>query len=96
MPEHPYPATVRLFESTWKRPRWPFARRMVRAEIEVEGGIPHPGKGENSWDCDDDATYSLTCQARTAEDAVAKLVGSVLRDRRNYGGRSWRPREAVA
>jgi hypothetical protein len=96
MPEKTYAGTVRMFESTWKRPRWPFVRRMVRADIEVKGGIPHPGKGENSWDCDDDATYSLTCQATTPEAAVAKMVESVLRDRRRYGGRNWRPQERAA
>jgi hypothetical protein len=96
MPEHGYAAKVRLFESTWRRPRWPLARRLLRAEIAVEGGIPHPGKGENSWDCGDDATYSLTCQARTAEEAVGHLVASVLRSRTRYGGRDWRPSEVAA
>jgi hypothetical protein len=96
MPERMYPGTVTLTRDTWKRPRWPFSRSMYRANIEVEGGVPHPGKGENSWDCGEDATYSLTCKARTAEEAVGKLVGSVLSSRRRYGGRNWRPRELVA
>jgi hypothetical protein len=96
MPEKTYAGTVKLTLDTWKRPRWPFGRSLPRATIEVADGVPHPGKGENSWDCDEDATYSLTCAARTAEQAVAKLVESVLDSRRRYGGRNWRPAEVRA
>lgn len=85
MPERTYPATYRLFESTWKRPRWPWPLRIVRGEIEVEGGIPIPGKGENSWDLDDDATYSLTCPATSPADLIEKMRASVLRRREKYG-----------
>lgn len=96
MPERTYAGTVTLTRDTWKRPRWPFGRSIYRANIEVDGGVPHPGKGENSWDCGEDATYSMTCPARTAEDAVGALVKSVLSSRRQYGGRNWRPAERVA
>jgi hypothetical protein len=96
MPEKTYAGTVTLTRDTWKRPRWPFSRSIYRANIEVEGGVPHPGKGENSWDCGEDATYGMTCPARTAEQAVGKLVESVLSSRRRYGGRKWRPQEPVA
>jgi hypothetical protein len=99
MPEKAYPATVTLFESTWTRrrwPHWPLTRRMVRSEIDVPEGVPHPGKGENSWDCGEDATYSLTCAETTVDGAVAALVRSVLRDRRKYGGANWRPAAKVA
>lgn len=84
LPEGSYPATVRMFESTWKRPRW-FARRLLRAEINVPSGIPHDGKGESSWDCGEDATYGLTCCADSKEDAIGKLVASVLTSRRKHG-----------
>lgn len=87
MPEGSYPATVRMFESTWKRPRW-FARRIIRADVEVPAGIPHDGKGENSWDCGEDATYGMTCQADSVEDAIGRVVASVLRSRRKYGAAS--------
>lgn len=97
MPEGTYPATIRLFRSTWKRPRWPFTRELLRAEVEVEGGIPFPGKGENSWDCGEDATYSITTHARTVEAAIAAMVEAVLRNRRRYGGSvDWRPSERAA
>jgi hypothetical protein len=91
MPERAYPATVRLFLSTWSRPRW-FATELVRADVKVDGGIPYPGKGENSWDMGDDATYGLMCPARTVEEAVAAMVEAVLSSRRKYGGSvNWQP-----
>lgn len=87
MPERSYPATVKLYEGTWKRPRW-FAQRIIRAEVDCKNNpIPHPGKGENSWDCGDDATYGLTTgPVRNVEDAIAQTVETVLRSRRRYGG----------
>lgn len=94
MPEGAYPARIRLFTGEWKG-RFG-TKRLRRAEIEVEGGIPFPGKGENSWDCGEDATYSLTCLADSEWDAIGKMVSSVLRDRyRNGGGIKWRSTEKV-
>lgn len=91
MPEGSYAATVELFESTWKRPRW-FATRMVRADVKLEKGIPFPGKGENSYDCGEDALHGLTTKADTIEEAIAETVQSALRSRRRYGGSiDWRP-----
>jgi len=91
LPEGPYPSTVRIFESTWKRPRWPWPRRMIRAEITPDTPIPNPGKGENSWDLGDDATYSMTCPAHTPAEAADMLARSILRDRERYGGANWKP-----
>jgi hypothetical protein len=78
-----YPAKVRLFESTWKRPRWR-ARKIVRAEVEVEGGVTHPGKGTMSYNCGDDALFSLTTPASSAKEALAKFRDSVLDMRERY------------
>lgn len=97
MPEGTYDAVVALSDDTWKRPRWPFPRVIRRADIKVEKGIPHPGKGENSWDCGDDDTYGMCAPARTIPEAVGHLVGSCLKDRVRYGGYSkwtW-PKEKV-
>ncbi len=91
LPEGEYPATVRMHVCKWKRPRWPWSRRMVRADVQVLVPIPVPGKGENSYDLDDDAIYSLTCPALTPEDAVKQLVESIARRRLKYGGRGWTP-----
>jgi hypothetical protein len=68
---------------------------MRRANLDIERGVPTPGKGENSWDCGQDATYGLTCPASTVEEALASLRASVMRDRERYGGKDWKP-EAVA
>lgn len=91
MPERAYPARVKLFLATWRRPRWPFPTRLRCATVEVEGGIPHPGKGESGYDCGDDATFSLTCPARTVAEAIGRMVGSVTESRHRYGGLNWMP-----
>ncbi len=91
MPEGVYGAHVKLTEATWTWPRWPWAHRVLRAEIEIPGGVPHPGKGENSWDCGEDATYSMTCTARNRWEAIAAVVESSMRSRLLYGGKNWRP-----
>ena len=86
MPEGVYEATVRMYEAERRRPRWPWPRRILRADVKPDKPIPFPGKGENSWDCGDDATYEMTTNARTPEEAVGHLVATVLRDRKQRGG----------
>ncbi len=85
MPEGAYPASVVLNLDTWKRPRW-FAKRLHRANIEVPKGIPHAGKGENSWDYGEDATFGLGTTARTVDEAIGEMTACVLRSRRRYDG----------
>lgn len=85
MPEGAYPATVTMSRDTWKRPRSPFRRTVVRADIKCERGIPFEGKGENSWDCGEDAAHGLCTPAENVEDAIGKMVATVMRDRRRYG-----------
>lgn len=95
MPERSYRAKARLERTHWGFDKAP--RRFDRVErhvtIEMLDGeqIPFPGKGENSWDCGDDATFSLSCRANTIEDGVGRLVASVLRSRRRHGGANWAP-----
>lgn len=87
MPEGAYPASVLLEECTWKRPRLPFASsRGIYADVKVKPGIPFEGKGENSWDCGTDALYGLSAKSETVEEAIAKTVQAVLRNRRRYDG----------
>lgn len=95
MPEGGYPVEIELAEDSWKRPRWPWARKILRANIECAGGVPVPGKGENSWDQGQDAIYSLTCEAKSFQDALSKLHASVMNSRERHGGRNWKP-EAVS
>lgn len=85
MPEGAYDATVKLHTDTWRRARW-FPVSIHRATIDVPVGIPFPGKGENSYDCGEDATYGFTGPVESLEDAIGKQVSSVLRNRRRYGG----------
>ncbi len=86
MPECAYDATAKLVLYTWRRPRW-FAKQIKRVEIEIPQGIPHEGKGENSWDCGDDATFGLTTgECNSIPEGVGVLVGSVLRSRVKHGG----------
>ncbi len=98
MPEKTYPATVKIEKTTWTRRRWPFSlypRVRLSAQIEVEGGVPVPGKGENSWDCGEDAIFSTGSSTPTVSAAVASLVTSALRTRERHGGPNWRPSERL-
>jgi hypothetical protein len=52
-------------------------------KLDIPGGIPHNGKGENSWDCGDDGLWG--CGGDTVEEAIGHAVSSVLRSRRRYG-----------
>lgn len=89
MHEGTYQWTVEMVEDTFSRPRWPWPKKWHGVEARAKEGqqIPFPGKGENSWDCDDDALFSVSGEGRTIADAVTKVVGSVLRNRLRYGGR---------
>ncbi|SRR5579875_1113039 len=91
LPEGDYPVTVQFFTQTWKRPRWPFARVRSGADVDSEQGLPIPGKGENSWDCDDDAFMSIGTSASTVEEAIADATKRVLERRERYGGKNWIP-----
>lgn len=85
MPEGGYPATVVLERCTWKRPRW-FALVKPMADVKIPKGIPHQGKGENSYDCGEDRLFGLSRSASTIEQAIAGTVESALRSRRRYDG----------
>jgi hypothetical protein len=84
MPEGSYNANYKLFVSNWKRPRLPFKDELMRISIDCPDGIPHEGKGENSYDCGEDASFGITCPARNLEEGIGYFVGSCLRDRRKY------------
>lgn len=87
MPEGGYPATVAIELCRWKRPRWPWPSvELKRADVDIPGGIGVPGKGENSWDCGDDAIYRSSFPANSVEAAIGSVVGDVLRTRKRYGG----------
>lgn len=91
-PEGYYLATVEMYTTVWRRPRWPLVHSERRATVTVSEGVPLPGKGENDYDCDDDALHSSTSPAATLEDAVAAFRNSVLEARERYGSEDWKPR----
>lgn len=92
MPEKTYEGTCKIFESSWTRPRLPwFPKRLRRSTVDIPKGIPVPGKGENSWDCGEDAIFGQTCMAQTPNEAIGELVKSALQTRERYGGRNWQP-----
>lgn len=84
LPEGSYPAKVELSLDRWERPRWR-TEVVKRAHIDVEKGLPFPGKGENSYDCGDDAIYGSTFPSETVEEAIGHMVASTLRNRWRYG-----------
>lgn len=88
LPEMTYRAKVTLSEASWKRARWPFARRHVIAHIDVPGGIPTDHKGP---------LFGLSTAADSIADAVGKLVSTVLETRAPNHPTAWmvKPREAA-
>lgn len=92
LPEGRYPVQVVIERRTWTRPRWPWSRKVrISANVSSEKGLPIPGKGENGWDCDDDAYYSIGTPTATVIDAVQHAAKQVLETRMRYGGPSWVP-----
>jgi len=89
MPEGVYPVKARL-EIRVQRGRFRTRRwRCVNLDVlDTKGGIPHDGKGENSWDCGADGIYGLyTHDCNSIEEGIGQLVASSLRDRKRYGNR---------
>jgi hypothetical protein len=86
MPEGCYPAKARL-EMRVQRGRFRTRRwRCVNLDVvDTKGGIPHDGKGENSWDCGSDGTYGVYMHVDSIEQAIGNLIASSLRDRARYG-----------
>lgn len=83
-PEKTYDVRIDIKEATWKRPRWPWATKILRTDAEVDGGIPVPGKGTTDCNCDDDAIYSQTSPGATFDAALTSLFRSVSYAREHY------------
>lgn len=74
-----------------------FHKTRYSVEMEIKNPPMRSGKGENSWDCEDDGTYGLygpwefevpTWQNRdeSIKKAIKYYVGGVLRKAERYGG----------
>jgi hypothetical protein len=91
LPEGRYKATCEIKDSYWKRPRWFFNKIIRRAFINIDKGIPIPGKGDNSWDCDDNAVFGHTGPSDSCKEASDELSIYVLKQRQKYYTLDWVP-----
>lgn len=95
MPEGPYWLKITLDEGSWKRPRWPWARRQYRARLEVEdeGEIPVPMP-----DGKESGTYGETrngLKSRNLEKILKDYKRDLIEERRLVtGDADWRPSNA--
>ena len=88
MPEGAYPAKYEVEKRTWKRPRW-FATTQTSITFDIPAGIPHEGKGENSWDCGMDATHGIsTYWNQNIYEAAKRIALRCLETRSRYGSLS--------
>ena len=85
MPEGLYAAKAKLEKRTRSRPRW-FPKEAYSIWLDIPLGIPHQGKGENSWDCGPDGLFGCGVDGTSYEAAIAHAVEISLRDRRKYDG----------
>lgn len=83
MPEGSYKVIATPSRATWRR-RW-YWPTLVRDSVwlDIPGGIPHSGKGENSWDCGDDGLCGIG--GATVDLAIGNAVSSALKSRRRHG-----------
>jgi hypothetical protein len=90
MPEGCYAAKATFERSTWKRPRW-FARvrDFTKVDIGARVGIPHGGKGENSWDCGIDGLCAYSTEGHDLDAAIGDGVARSLRYRQRRDGSRW-------
>lgn len=87
LPEGEYLARATFDRSTWKRPRWfKKVRDYTSVEVLQWQGLPHEGKGENSWDCGQDGLFGYSVEGHNLEKAIAHGVERALYYRRRYDG----------
>lgn len=84
MQEGCYRAKITFEKLTWKRPRW-FPKTKESCDIQIPGGIPFSGKGENSWDCGDDGLWATGSNGHNIPNAIATVVRSVMETRLSRG-----------
>lgn len=92
-PEGVCKALVTIERVTFRRPGWPYPRVIFVGNVTPAKGPVVPGKGENSWDCEDDALHGMSCRAADVEEAAGKFLASVLHDRQRRAGTWVYPRK---
>ena len=90
MPEGDYPGTARLLHIIRGRKRNPFKHHFYAVDIKMDEGwtIPFPGKGENSWDCEDSGISGHYGPHESIRDAVAHMMMNVLNTRQERGSKA--------
>jgi len=91
MPESHYDGEVKVTRVIRKRTRWFWKKVRIESWIDIKGGIPVPGKGEDSWNCGEDSITGTGSRDGTVEGAISQIIHSALRTRVRYGGKDWRP-----
>jgi len=69
---------------TWKRFKKPHLLKRYTVECMDKNGVPHPGKGTTSYNCEETALHSQSGPANSREEAIQKFVDSVNWYRANY------------
>lgn len=93
MPEGDYLVQAAPQTQTWSRPR---SKPIVREGTDLKPyiGIPFPGKGTMSYNCDEDAIFGTGASTLVPLEAALSLRSSVMEYRKQYGsGESWRPEQ---
>jgi hypothetical protein len=93
LPEGRYKAKVNITQFKWTFKRFKKPLVIIRSDVQPEIPIPIPGKGENSWDIDDDAIYSFSTAISNPHYAAEALAKDVMETRRKRAGYDWMPTE---
>lgn len=95
LPDGVHELKIQHERRTWKRPRWPKALVKECFDVDCIAGCPIPGKGDNGWDCGDDAIYGTGFSVATAEEAAERFAQKVMEIRTQRESKNWMPREKV-
>jgi hypothetical protein len=82
MPEGSYPAVATVQRVTRGYTRW-LKRTGQEVQLNIPKGIPFAGKGENSWDCDDDGLFGIG--GDSIDGAIRNAQNAVSERRQRYG-----------
>jgi hypothetical protein len=83
MPEGNYPAKFEIAIDTWTWPRFKKPVSKLCVDVDIAGGITHPGKGTDSHNLDDDALFGMGCFVESVDTAIAEATQKVI-ERVNY------------
>jgi hypothetical protein len=96
-PEGPYDVKVTVQKYKIKRDRGlGNGMTYIAAEIEPLVPVPIPGKGDNGWDCDEDAVYISYIpiegsHANYHQEAARQFYLKTMEHRIKRGGLNWKP-----